>query len=206
MRETNTLAAFHHNMGAALFSKGRYAESLAMYNEALQHDPDFVLSFTGRGNAYTALGRHAEALIDHNRAIQIDPDFALGYYNRGVTYAFMGKSAEALTDYNHALQLDSNLEDGNLEEAYCNRGVAYAELGQHEDALADFNRAIQLNPNDADAHFNIGSGYYRTNQLKQALPYFDKAAALGHPKGAQAAALVRRKLGGGPDYLTDLMK
>jgi tetratricopeptide (TPR) repeat protein/tRNA A-37 threonylcarbamoyl transferase component Bud32 len=180
----------YYNRGVNYYELRRYQEALVDYNHALQLDPNDAKVYTRRGMTYAKLGKRKEALADYNRAIQLDPNDAKSYYDRGNTYFALGRYEEALADYTRAIQ-----RDPNLVLAYTNRGNTYGVLGRRKDALADYTHALQLNLNLALAYLNIGVLYANANQLQQALPYFDKAAALGDPTGAQAAAQVRRKLG-----------
>ena len=156
-------------------------------------------------NYYNAQRKLKKAMAlggGYNSAVplQFDPNNAEDYYNRGNRYFALARYEEALDDYTCAIRLDPS-----LVLAYNNRGNTYDMLGRREDALADYTHALRLNPNLALAYLNIGTLYARAKQLKQALPYFDKAAALGHPQGAQAAARARRQLAGWKGCLSSLL-
>jgi len=73
-------------------------------------------------------------------------------------------------------------------------GNTHADLLQHDEALRDYGRAIELDPNDAQAYSDLGALLGNQGKLREALPYFEKAAQLGHPQGAQYAAQVRQML------------
>ena len=139
---------------------------------------------------YYALQQYEAALADYSRAIELDPKYTQAYTNRGTTYDALQQYEVALADYGRAIELDSN-----FAQAYYNRGNTYKALQQFEAALVDYKRAIKLDPSFAQAYVNIGVLLGNQGQLREALPYFEKAAQLGLSQGAQNAAQVRQMLG-----------
>ena len=168
----------------------RNREALADYNRAIQLDSNCAAAYSNRGGIYANLRQYEEALTDLNRAIQLDCTHAMAYVNRGVTYAALQRHDEALVDYNRTVQLDPSEPLG-----YLNRGVTYATLQRYNEAYADFERTIQLDPTETRAYVNIGALLGNLGKYRDALPYFEKAAELGHPQGAQYAAMARQALG-----------
>jgi tetratricopeptide (TPR) repeat protein len=184
-----TEAQAYSNRGATYAELRQYPAAMADFVRALEQNPTFAQAFHNRGLAYTELGQYQAALSDFSRALDADPTFVDAYNNRANAYAKLGQHEAALSDYNRALAVDSA-----YAPAYLNRGVTYAELGQYEAALSDYNHALAVDPTYAKAYLNIG--FLLGNQEKhgEALSYFEKAAQLGDPQGAQYAALARQKL------------
>lgn len=116
---------------------------------------------------------------------------ALDFTNRGGTYHVLGRYEEALADCTRAITLDPN-----DALAFHIRGNTYHALGHHEEALADCTRAIEIDPNYADANVAIGALFFELRELKKALLYFERAAQLDHPLGAEHAEKVRQMLKG----------
>jgi tetratricopeptide (TPR) repeat protein len=61
--------------------------------------------------------------------------------------------------------------------------------------LADYYRAIDLDPNLAHAYVNLGVLFWNQRMWKSALTYFEHAARLGDPIGAQNAGMARKMWG-----------
>jgi hypothetical protein len=57
-------------------------------------------------------------------------------------------------------------------------------------------RAIEIDPNYANAYGVIGALFGELREFKKALLYFERAAQLGHPLGAEHAEKVRQMLKG----------
>jgi tetratricopeptide (TPR) repeat protein len=105
----------------------------------------------------------------------------------------LGQQEQAFADFDRAIALDPG-----SASAYSNRGNCCAALGQYERAIADFERAIALDPGLAQAWLNKGALLGNRGDHAAALPCFEKAAELGHPQGAQYAAVAQRALGMAP--------
>jgi len=74
--------------------------------------------------------------------------------------------------------------------------------------LADYLQAIQLDPTLAQAYLNLGVILANRGRLREALPYFENAAQLGHPQGAEFATQARQMLGPAkrPFYKRNVLK
>jgi tetratricopeptide (TPR) repeat protein len=176
--------------GVTYAKLGRFADALANYTNAIELDPTLAQVYTSRGFTYHKLGQVDDALADYTRAIAFNAADAMAYYNRGNIYAKQGRYGDALEDFNHAIELDP--ADA---PAYVNRGNVYAKQGRFDEAIVDYNRAIKVAPTDADAYGRLGALLANQGKLREALPYFDQAAQLDHPQGAQYVGRVRQMLG-----------
>ena len=184
-----TFAQAYSNRGRTYTGLQRYDEALADFTRAIQLDPT-ATTYTNRGLTHARMRRYEESLADFTRAIQLDPAYVQACTNRGVAYERLGRYDEAMADHTYAIQIDPT-----DAQAYYNRGVTYERLQRCDEALADFNRAIQIDPTHALAYRNVGALLANRGVLWEALLYFEKAARLGAPQGAQYAARVRQMLG-----------
>jgi serine/threonine protein kinase len=91
---------------------------------------------------------------------------------------------------------------------FANRGNAYGILKYYDEALAELKKAIELAPNLAEAHFGVGMvlqdqiGWLKRHpnskkplydHLKEALPYFERANALGLPQAKKWLELTKER-------------
>ena len=59
-------------------------------------------------------------------------------------------------------------------------GACYSEIGPIESAINSFEKALALNPDYAEAHYNLGVAFQRTNQLDNAVECYEKSITLKH--------------------------
>jgi len=82
-----------------LLRMGRFDESIAQYNKALEKDPQFVASLTGIGHNYLFKGDYAKARDTYKRSsdqARTAPDRATAQLWTAVSYVHEGKPSDAL--------------------------------------------------------------------------------------------------------------
>lgn len=90
--------------------KGRYAQAISDFNQALKLKPNDPALITYRGVAKYAKGQNQEALEDFNRALQIDPKHARAYYHRAMIYENREDYDKALPDLKQAKDLGHGID------------------------------------------------------------------------------------------------
>jgi tetratricopeptide (TPR) repeat protein len=81
-------------------------DALAVYERALQLDPQHSGSWLNKGLTLEELGRYTEALEARERALQLNPEHSETWHNKGAILVRLARHAEALEAYERALQLD----------------------------------------------------------------------------------------------------
>jgi tetratricopeptide (TPR) repeat protein len=150
--------------GYVVFEKGGSAESLAIYQKALQAKLDVLpadhwdvaLTLGSIANSLHSLGRESEALQQNGRAIAIleralgsrHPDLALHIYNRGEIRLALGQIAQARTDFERSLEIwTAELPTNHLYNSYALTGIGLCLLAQGEavaDAIVPLQRALTI--------------------------------------------------------------
>ena len=185
--------AWFSNLGLALERLGKFQESLASHNKALELKPDYADAFNNRGTVLNALGRIDEALESYEKALALQPNYAEALNNRGNMLHILDRLDEALASYDRALELKPDYAD-----AFNNRGNVLRTLGRTDEALACYNAATILNPNLAAALNSRGMILKDMNRSEEALANFDAALAVNpdfveaHNNRAVVLADVRR--------------
>jgi tetratricopeptide (TPR) repeat protein len=144
-----------------LFLRGRYLwyrrregdlkNSMTLYQQAMEVDPNYGEPRAGLAEAFTTLGTYqfmdqkeafARALHLVGEALVIDPDLANAYAVRGFigTYHLFDWEA-AESDYLRALALDSS-----SAHTRCWYAGHLNSLGRHHEAAEQARRAIELEP------------------------------------------------------------
>ena len=88
------LASGKTSEGDALFQEKRYDGALALYDQAIQLDPQYETAYIGKGNALSALNRYQEALSVYEQAIQLDPNLASAYIGKNKIFEQLEKSVQ----------------------------------------------------------------------------------------------------------------
>ena len=200
---------------------GRFDAALALYDRALELDPNSARAYVNRGLTRMALERFAEGLADFDRALQLQANLAGAYAGRGVCKAALGRRLEALEDFDRALELDpqdshslgakgeslaSLGRDAEAVEAF-DRAVALdpnntgwlrrraysrLSLGRNAGALEDCERAVALDPTQPNAYAIRGQAKARLQRYREAIEDFDRALQLGL-RGATEAHVHRMR-------------
>jgi tetratricopeptide (TPR) repeat protein len=188
--------------GQILAVLGRFEESLASLNHALEIDPEYSAALYSRGAVLEKLGRLGDALASFSRAAWDTKSFCLAMKGCGRALAGIGRTVEAATAFKRAWdRCPDDLEawigwtgaceaSGDIRsvleayealarvhqptaEMYINWGRALDASGQSERALGCFAEAIKLDPMCANAYFNCGDLLYRAGAMVDAAHLYE---------------------------------
>lgn len=124
--------------------------SISYFEEAIERQPDYALSYSGLGDAYIMLGNQ-EALLGGLSPRENIP-----------------KAKSAL---NKALNLDNTLAEAHASMAW----VSIWEYGNDTRAIQNLNRALELNPNSVNALHYLALLYMIQGEFDSALVEMRKA-------------------------------
>jgi tetratricopeptide (TPR) repeat protein len=127
--------------GNEAYERGDVDRALALFERAVERDPDDVDARVGRGVVLAAGAYLEEAVEDLSRALELAPGSAEARLNRALVLLAMGEGDRALADLDEAV----SREPGRLD-ARINRSSARAQLGDHAGALADAQAAMESSP------------------------------------------------------------
>jgi serine/threonine protein kinase len=205
-------SASKRNQGIIRYYLKDYQGAIALYNEAINLNPNYVEAYNARGLAHDSLGDKQAAIADYTQAIKINPNYAKAYHNRGNVRSDLGDKQAAIADYTQAIKINPNyiiayngrgiarsdLGDKqaaiadytqaikinpNYSEAYNNRGIARSDLGDKQAAITDYTQAIKINPNYARAYYNRGVDYSNLGDKQAAIADFQQAVKLYQQQG-----------------------
>lgn len=94
----------HYNLGAALFSAGRFEEAIPEFQAAQRIQPS-GMALTGMGLALLGAGHPDQALPFLQQAVSLQPDDPDTYKNLGIAYEALGDRAAAMASFQTALRL-----------------------------------------------------------------------------------------------------
>ena len=161
------------NLGRLLEQRGRYADALAQYELALQHNPRNADVHNDMGNLLLGEGREAEAEEHYRAAIEAEPRHAFAHYN----LAQRELARESLFEAERLLR-----EALRFHPGYANAADVLAELlaGQqrHDEAVPFYLRALLVEPSRAPTHYNLGLSYEALGNRSEAERHYRAAIAL----------------------------
>ncbi len=141
-----------HQLALTHLNAGKNQEALAVFDEAIGHDPSSAGVYNDRGLASQRLGNSTKAMADWTEALRLDPENKYALANRGNGWRNQGEFAKALADYQASLRIDPQ-----FAYAFSERGRTWWLLGQFAKAEADFAKILETVPSDAAARVNLDS-------------------------------------------------
>ncbi|MDY0881925.1 tetratricopeptide repeat protein [Dongia soli] len=151
----------------------RNQAAVADLTAALVVQPKSAVAADERGDAYRDLRQPDLALADYNRAISLDPQWPEALRDRGFLYHRLARYDQARADFKRALALDPHDVEAENGLALCN-----LSSGRIDAAIANFGHIISMAPEVGVYYANRGTAYLIAGEAAEAVPDFEKAAAL----------------------------
>ncbi len=184
---TSDAEAYH------LYLKGRYfwnkrteqdlKRAIGSFQEAIAHDSNYALAYTGLADAYLQLPGYSEAAsmeIYPNaraaaaKALELDNTLAEAHNSiAGVLSYFEWDWAAAEEEYRRALALDPN-----YATAHHRLGVQLAAMGRFDEALFELRRAQELDPLSLITNAILAATFYEARRYDEAIAQLHKTLEL----------------------------
>lgn len=164
-----------------------YEQILPLAKKMLKTYPKHKEASYMLGICYYFLGQAKKAEVAFRSHLKRHPKDTKTYNNLGGLYYFR-------KDYHRALKYFHKFVEANPKDvkAINNLGVVWLNnLKRPDKAKPFFIKAIQIDPTFAEAYKRMGDVYIRQRQAKQALPWYEKAAARAPKKYAHLPAKVK---------------
>ena len=128
----------------------RFAESEKLYDQALQHDPNFIEALSGMAATYVKEGKIDKALARVDAEIAKNPNSSPLYLLEAKLRIANKQKDHAETALQKAVQLDKN----NLD-AFLLLGWVQSARGSTDEAIASYERLIQTQPRDVRGYVQL---------------------------------------------------
>jgi len=155
-------------------------QSVGLFEQAAEKDPNFALAYAGLADASRRLyGETKDGLwaqkanLAAQQAERLSSSLPEVHVSLGSVYSMTGKNAEAIAELKRALALAPN-----SDEAYRLLGDAYLASGQSGEAIAAYQKAVDTNPYFWLNHNELGKAYFEGGDHAKALPQFQKVIEL----------------------------
>jgi tetratricopeptide (TPR) repeat protein len=167
--------------------QGNYDESIALFNQLIDHEPQNANYYSNRGLVYFQDGQAAAALADYNQAIELNPRLDSAYNNRANYYVTQGMFLEAILDYDIALDLNP----ANVR-AWINQGITFRDLELYDRALESFEMALCLGKLEGHVYAEQGRTYHLRGDWNCAVgDYYRALESLGFSSNPSDGAALR---------------
>jgi len=168
------------NLGMALSTRGRTAEAIAHYQEALRLNSGLAETYYDLGLAYESEDRYQEALAQFVTAAARDPTLVYAQSHAGRLLDRLGRPAEAEPYLRRAIA-----RDANLASAHGSLGVALVAQGRIPEGIAEYRASLRLEPAQSEVEFDLGLALAATGRVAEAAAHYAAAVRLD-PKDADA--------------------
>jgi tetratricopeptide (TPR) repeat protein len=133
-----------------LRSRGKLAEAIAKYREALVIYPHFLraLIFLGTTQGEQGQAENAAGVLEF--AARLYPKDPAAQYNLGIAWGALGRAEDEMRAYRKAIELQPD-----LVPAYQNLGAALLSAGQLMRAVEVYRLGLDQNPLSAAMYYNL---------------------------------------------------
>jgi tetratricopeptide (TPR) repeat protein len=166
---------------------GRYEQSLAAYDQALQLDPAEARAWTGKGHALRSLGRSSEAVAAYDHALDVDPSLVEALMGKGAALRNIGQYNESTLAYDEALktiQQGSRCDSQSraAAEAWAGKAESLASSSRaseaaeaRQQALQAYEKAAKIDPDSAGAWMGKGDALLGLDRQNESAQAYEKA-------------------------------
>jgi tetratricopeptide (TPR) repeat protein len=158
-----------YSQGLAQLSRDDYARAAALFEKAVEVDPNYAEAWYQAGYSYGVMGRHNDSLRTTRQAARLRPDWAAAFVNIGASSFALGQFKEANEAYRQALKLDEN----NAETLYA-LGLTLGRLSRTEEEILFYKRAVALKPDHANAYEKLGLALFKQKRYSEAVSAFEQ--------------------------------
>ncbi|PYJ11908.1 MAG: hypothetical protein DMF06_01220 [Verrucomicrobia bacterium] len=166
-------AVVQNNLGSALGQRGKHAEAIPHFAEAVRIRPNYFDALANWGQALLDQGKAAEAVGFFQQALVLKPDSGKTHWQLGVVLENLRKHDEATQQFYEAIRLAPR-----DFEMRANLGWKLASQGKLAEAIEQLNEALRLNPNSAEAHNNLGLVLFASGKEEEGVREFSTALRL----------------------------
>lgn len=168
----NAGAAGHICLGLVYGGTGRYSESAAQYQLAVQLEPGNESAAIGLASMLDRQGAANEAEAAYQRVIDAHPQSYFAYNAMGGFYYRRSEYEKAIQMFEKVTQLAPENYAG-----YVNLGGTYNDVGRMLEAIEPLKKSISLRPSYA-GYTNLGTSYLGLHKLKEAADAYQEAVKL----------------------------
>lgn len=156
-------ASDYSKQGYGFFFESRYEDAIALYDKALEMDPDLYEASLGKAATLLVLQQYDDALVSYDRALALREDSFEAWFGKGAVLRKLERYEEAIATYDRAISIKA---DSPL--VYYNKGLSLLDMDDYESSLEAFHQAIQLKPDFQKAWVHKSLALRKTQRYAEA--------------------------------------
>ncbi|MGA7673135.1 MAG: tetratricopeptide repeat protein [Nitrolancea sp.] len=176
-------------LGDLYADQGDWQHALALYDEALNSNPDGALPLRRMGQVFENRGDWYSALAIYQRMTQRWPNVADYYVFLGNTYQQLGETERAMDAYRRAGEVD-----GSQGTELVAIGYYYLRINDLSNSLLAFQRAAQLEPQDPQGWIGVATVEQQLGNTSSFDSAYQRALPLTSNDASTMVTLARLKL------------
>ncbi|MCD6327403.1 tetratricopeptide repeat protein [bacterium] len=165
-----------YEKGRQLGKQGRTDEAIALFNKAIEVDPNYAEAHNGLGFAYLLKGEDDMGEREIKEALRLKPDFSKAIRNLAILYLRQKRMNEAMPLWKQLTEIKP--DDA---KAWSYLSAVYMSVRQIEKALVASKRALELSPNDPGILLNNASICTQLVKLDEAEQFYKRLVEMMPP-------------------------
>ena len=161
--------AWLYHEGRRVEALGEVQQAAALYQEAVDQDPNFALAHSSLVATLGLLGRYDDAEKHYRWALQVAPGLEELHYNWGIVEAERGDPEAAAGSFRTALEINPASPDSHF-----NLGAMLAQLGLEADAVREFETTLDLDPSHRLALFQLARRDIEAGRLEAGIALLER--------------------------------
>jgi tetratricopeptide (TPR) repeat protein len=160
------------NLGVIYAERGERDRATALFQRAIEADPDFGGPYRAIATQKFEAGRTAEAIPLFEKAARLDPLDHYAFGQLGIALYTSGRAEKSLHYFRESLRIKP------ADRIVNHYGKALFALGRVDEAIAQHRRALMMDPDYAYAHLALGVAEARRGRSREARAAFDRALSI----------------------------
>jgi len=162
--------------GQSAFSKGKYAEAISYYEEAVKLNPNFAPAYNALGVAHSRQDtKLSDVIWLYKVAIDIDPKYAEPYHNLCRLYHQNNQYNLAEKNCLKALEIDPSLSAAKLSLGW----VYLVGISEPKKAVPYFEEVTDVIQNNGTVYYGLGMSYALSGDYTRLMNVITKLRAIG---------------------------
>jgi len=170
MPQLTFTASDYIKQGNALFFESRYEDAIAVYDKAIQLDPDLYEAWFGKASSLVVQQHYDDALEAYDQALNLKSDSVEAWFGKGTVLRKLQRWDDAIAAFEQASSLKP--EDPRI---WLSQGNACMDQHRYGEAIAAYDQALAINSESTKAYVGKIEALRLSDRLDEAIATCDAA-------------------------------